>query len=315
MDARRGMIWILPTRGRPARCQEVLDACAATGMRSRAVCFIDGAAEPYANVRWPSNWSPVVLRDHHELAGVLRRALTEWPDEDAYGFLTDGVLPRTPGWDAALGRAAGSWRIAIANDNWHAGPASDANARLSGAIAFGGDLLRTLGWWVPEGFIHLYVDDVWEHLARRLGVWAFCPEVRVTNRHFANPRAPRPRDANTRRLFEGPLRSSSIALNQETVDVTNKDSAGRWRALLTDGGLRSASLSGAGVFTDSATEASVRAAFFGSGDTNFQFIVPSFGTFTGVFILTSIDYAGEHNGEATYTLSFESSGAITFAAV
>ena len=113
----------------------------------------------------------------------------------------------------------------------------------------------------------------------------------------------------------GGLRSSSIALNQETVDITNKDSAGRWRELLTGGGLRSASLSGAGVFTDSATEASVRAAFFGSGDTSFQFIVPSFGTFTGVFILASIDYAGEHNGEATYTLSFESSGAVTFAAV
>ena len=80
------MIWVLPTRGRPERCQEVLDACVATGMRSRGICYIDGAAEPYAGVRWPANWSPVALRDHHELAGVLRRAFDEWPDETGYGL-------------------------------------------------------------------------------------------------------------------------------------------------------------------------------------------------------------------------------------
>ena len=48
---------------------------------------------------------------------------------------------------------------------------------------------------------------------------------------------------------------------------------------------------------------------------NYQFLVPDFGTFTGGFQVTSVEYAGEFNGEVTYSMSFESSGSITFATV
>ena len=48
---------------------------------------------------------------------------------------------------------------------------------------------------------------------------------------------------------------------------------------------------------------------------NFQFLIPDFGTLTGAFLISSLEYAGEFNGEVTYSMSFESSGYITFAAV
>ena len=47
------------------------------------------------------------------------------------------------------------------------------------------------------------------------------------------------------------LRDTSISINQETVDVTNKDSS-RVRTLLAPGGIKSFTISGSGVFTDSA---------------------------------------------------------------
>ena len=53
----------------------------------------------------------------------------------------------------------------------------------------------------------------------------------------------------------------------------------------------------------------------GSTFTNYQFLIPDFGTLTGAFQITSLEYAGEHNGEVTYSLSFESAGYITYAAV
>ena len=43
-------------------------------------------------------------------------------------------------------------------------------------------------------------------------------------------------------------------------------------------------------------------------------IVPDFGTFEGPFDITSIEYSGEYNGEAQYSMSFESAGQITFTA-
>ena len=112
----------------------------------------------------------------------------------------------------------------------------------------------------------------------------------------------------------GGMRSTSISLNDETVDITNKDS-GTTRELLAQGGIYSMSVSGSGVFTDSASEATLQGDMNQSALTNYQFLIPDFGTYTGAFQLTSLEYAGEYNGEVTYTFAFESSGTITFATV
>ena len=112
----------------------------------------------------------------------------------------------------------------------------------------------------------------------------------------------------------GGLRSSSITLNDEAVDVTNKDSSGN-RTLLADGGIHSISISGSGVFTDAASETTLRGLINASSFTNLQFLIPDLGTYTGAFMCTSLEYAGEYNGEVTYSASFESSGAITYATV
>ena len=112
----------------------------------------------------------------------------------------------------------------------------------------------------------------------------------------------------------GGMRSTSISINDETVDITNKDS-GTARTLLANGGILSMSVSGSGVFTDSASEATLQGDMNQATLTNYQFIIPDFGTYTGAFQLTSLEYAGEYNGEVTYSFTFESSGAITFATV
>lgn len=112
----------------------------------------------------------------------------------------------------------------------------------------------------------------------------------------------------------GGLRSTSITLNDEAVDVTNKDSSGN-RTLLADGGIHSMSISGSGIFTDAASETTLRGTMNASSFTNFQLIIPDFGTYTGAFMVSSLEYAGEYNGEVTYSVSLESSGAITFATV
>ena len=113
----------------------------------------------------------------------------------------------------------------------------------------------------------------------------------------------------------GGLRSTSISLNEEAVDVTTKDSSGKYRELLAQGGIVTVSVSGSGVFTDSASETSLNGSFNASSFDNYQFIVPDFGTFTGAFMVASLEYAGEYNGEVTYTVTFESAGSITFASV
>ena len=110
------------------------------------------------------------------------------------------------------------------------------------------------------------------------------------------------------------LRATRISFNAETVDVTSLESQGGWRELLGGAGVRSASLSGSGVFTDANTDERARQMFFDGTVGAFQVILPGFGIVEGPFQITAIDYAGSHNGEATYELSMASAGALTFTA-
>ena len=111
------------------------------------------------------------------------------------------------------------------------------------------------------------------------------------------------------------LRAQRLSLNAEQVDVTSLESAGGWRELLAGAGVKSASISGSGVFRDAATDARARQIFFDAGMPEFQVIVPSFGTIEGPFQITSIEYSGSHNDEATYEMSMASAGALTFTAL
>lgn len=110
----------------------------------------------------------------------------------------------------------------------------------------------------------------------------------------------------------GGLRSTSISLNREMVDITNKDSTNQFREGLAGAGVKSATFSGSGVFTDTAAEETVRADYFSDAFTNYQVIVPDFGTFEGPFQITALNYAGEYNGEVTYDVTLESVGDVAF---
>ncbi|WP_170432091.1 phage major tail protein, TP901-1 family [Ruegeria arenilitoris] len=124
-------------------------------------------------------------------------------------------------------------------------------------------------------------------------------------------------DMNGTGLFEtiAGLRATRISFNAESVDVTSLESQGGWRELLSGAGVKSASISGSGVFKDAGTDERARQLFFDGETPAFQVIIPDFGIVEGPFQVTGIEYAGSHNGEATYEMSLASAGALTFTAL
>ena len=110
------------------------------------------------------------------------------------------------------------------------------------------------------------------------------------------------------------LRATRISFNAESVDVTSLESQGGWRELLSGAGVKSAAISGSGVFRDDTTDERARQIFFDGITPDFQVIIPDFGIVEGAFQVTSIEYAGTHDGEATYELAMASAGALTFSA-
>jgi TP901-1 family phage major tail protein len=84
------------------------------------------------------------------------------------------------------------------------------------------------------------------------------------------------------------LRARSLAFNAATVDVTDQESAGRWRELLEGAGIKTARIAGSGIFKDAASDETLRACFFAGTVRNFQVIVPDLGTVEGPFNIASL---------------------------
>ncbi|MBA14848.1 MAG: phage major tail protein, TP901-1 family [Sphingomonas sp.] len=108
------------------------------------------------------------------------------------------------------------------------------------------------------------------------------------------------------------LRTTQLSVNGEAVTITSKDSGG-WRELLSGAGVRSVSVSGAGVFTGSSAEARVKSNALSGVIDDYRLSFESGETMTGRFLVTRLDYAGDYNGERNYTLSLESSGPVVSA--
>ncbi|SDA35223.1 phage major tail protein, TP901-1 family [Sphingomonas sp. NFR15] len=108
------------------------------------------------------------------------------------------------------------------------------------------------------------------------------------------------------------LRTTQLSINGEMVAITSKDSGG-WRELLSGAGVRSVSVSGAGVFTGSAAEVRLKGNALAGVIDDYRLSFESGETLSGRFLVTRLDYAGDYNGERSYAIALESSGAVVAA--
>jgi len=106
------------------------------------------------------------------------------------------------------------------------------------------------------------------------------------------------------------LRTTQLSINGEAVVITNKSSGG-WRELLPGAGVRSVSVTAAGVFTGSAAETRLKNNALAGTIDDYQLVFESGEQLQGKFLLTRLDYSGDFNGERSYTLALESSGQVT----
>lgn len=123
--------------------------------------------------------------------------------------------------------------------------------------------------------------------------------------------------SNTSSQFEtvAGLRAKQIAFNSQPVDITNADSAGRWRELLAAAGTLQANFSGSGVFKDAATDAAVKDHFFAGEIPSWQVVIPDFGIVEGLFQISVLEYSGQHDGEMTFDMTLQSAGALSFTGI
>ncbi len=110
----------------------------------------------------------------------------------------------------------------------------------------------------------------------------------------------------------GCQRSLTITVNNEQVDITNKDSLGI-RDLLEGAGVQSTSLSMSGVFDGDAGFTTLQTAALANTIDTWSMFFGDGSTWEFLAAVASFEQGGEHNGEQTYSVTFEVSGAITVA--
>jgi len=105
-------------------------------------------------------------------------------------------------------------------------------------------------------------------------------------------------------------RTDSLTLNNEPLDITDKDDSG-WRTLLADAGLRSMSCEIEGVLKDTVLLADAVGTPTTALLKECVVTVSGIGTFTGDFMLQGLQIGAEQDGVVTFTATLESGEGIT----
>ena len=105
------------------------------------------------------------------------------------------------------------------------------------------------------------------------------------------------------------LRTTQMSVNGDTVVVTHKGSGG-WRELLSGAGTRSVSVAASGIFLGSDAESAIRTHALAGTLDEYELSFEDGAKMRGRFLVQRLDYAGDFNGERSYALQLESSGAV-----
>ena len=108
------------------------------------------------------------------------------------------------------------------------------------------------------------------------------------------------------------LRTTQMSISGDAVVITSKESGG-WREMLSGAGVRSVSVSAAGIFLGSSAEAQVRTNAMSGTLDDYELSFEDGEKLRGRFLVQKLDYSGDFNSERNYTLSLESSGEVVSA--
>jgi hypothetical protein len=183
MDPKSPGLWLMPTRGRAlTNLPKFFAAAAETGMTTPGVIVIDRDDyaqnhEGYDALVLPENWRVLPVRGGC-CAKATQEALVELLDGLHWiGWLGDDLVPKTPEWDVEAISSLTGWNCVSTNDEAH------APKKFNGATVWSADLVRAVGYLYPPGLQHMYIDDVWEEIARLSGCWQCRMDIVVKHDH------------------------------------------------------------------------------------------------------------------------------------
>lgn len=196
----KSLLVIVPSRGRPELCAEMVKSFLATkGPRTTMAVYLSSDDAKREQYNLP--WHPDVMEFNGPpkfIADVFNRFSSEI-HADYYANLNDDHLFVTQGWDEKLiainEQEMNGWGIACADDrltDWAVHP------HPSGCV-ISGKATRALGFIAPPGTRHIGIDVLQGKIFGALNLLRFTKDVVIEHRHWVN--GMRPMDDNYKWVY------------------------------------------------------------------------------------------------------------------
>lgn len=205
------MLVIVPTRGRPQNVVALEASLKETDTLNAEFLYAidpdDPARAAYEALDLKNIW---VMHERLRLGGTLNLlAMMHASGYEAIGFMGDDHRPRTTGWeDHVMDEInAGGPRVVYGNDLLQ-GP------NLPTAVFMSSEIIMGLGYMVPPGLIHLWIDNAWMVLGQALGGLVYRDDVIIEHMHPIAGKA----DWDDR----------YTEVNSPTMDVADRAAYERW---------------------------------------------------------------------------------------
>jgi hypothetical protein len=177
-------MWFLPSRSRPPNVQRLIDCWWDLGATSPLMLCVDDddpMLDSYRALLLPDGWE-LSVGPRGPLSDLYNQFFARYPSLDWYGFIADDVVPETREFDRLLIETAGTDGLAAPDDGI-------SHERHAPHFVISGNLVREQGWLCLPGLDRIYIDTVWNDIAKERGVFRYRPDIVLRHWHFSNRKA------------------------------------------------------------------------------------------------------------------------------
>jgi hypothetical protein len=179
-DSGNDLLVMVPTRGRRANCERLLESFTETATCADLLFILDPDDDAYDGMDWGPA-STVVLDPRDYLVGKLNKTAAAMAGlYRVLQWVGDDNVFVTPGWDqlmlATLEGMGGSGWVYPDDKRRHDVPEH---------WMCSSDVVKALGWFANPALSHFYVDNTVAELAKRAGLIRWCPEAVIEHLHYS----------------------------------------------------------------------------------------------------------------------------------
>jgi hypothetical protein len=176
------MAVIVPSRGRPENIARLLKALGETKADVDLIVGVDAddlKIDDYYALVNGADFTLAVSPERRRFGPTLNALALRFADEyDYLAWMGDDHLPITEGWDKRYREELDRMGAGIVYGNDLV-----QGENIPTQMGFTPNIVKALGFAVPEGFIHLYIDNYFLELGRAIGGVSYLPDVIVRHLH------------------------------------------------------------------------------------------------------------------------------------